>query len=67
MVVVSRYTDTDIGIRNAEKYRIPTNKYRRYRNFGIIFNMNNLLIARLAFLIPLNMQRIGYLNSEFIF
>ena len=27
-------TDADVGIRNTEKYRIPTIKYRKYR-FGI--------------------------------
>jgi hypothetical protein len=31
-----RHTDIDIGIMDTEKYRIPINKYRKHRNFGII-------------------------------
>jgi hypothetical protein len=29
-------TDTDVGIRKTEKYRIPNKKYRYFGFFGII-------------------------------
>ena len=31
---VFQETDTDVGIDNTEKYRVPTKKYRKYRKIG---------------------------------
>ena len=46
-------TDADVGIRNTEKYRIPTIKYRKYR-FGIC-----LQGLRIVFILLLDESQVG--------